>query len=253
MTPYREYPPHPALAPYVACYWSITASLPITNRILPDGCMDIIMADSLEVIGTMRQAIKVEMAVGQMGVGVRFKPEGASAFFRLPLHELTDDSLELRALWGRCADDLTGQVGEASTVYDKIAHLEAALLCRLHLLPSSNPTLQQAIAAVRQARGDITVTNLRQQLALSERQLERCFHQHTGLSPRQFARVTRFRHVVRLLHQPTLPLTDVAYRAGYYDQAHFIHDFKALAGLTPGDYRLEQQNVGFLQFPALTF
>src|SRR6185295_11969728 len=97
-------------------------------------------------------------------------------------------------------------------------------------------------------QGDISVTALRTDLSLSERQLERTFRQQTGLTPRQFARLTRFRQVVQLLHQPALTLTDVAYQAGYYDQAHFIHDFKAFAGLTPRDYRREQQDVGFLQF-----
>ncbi len=253
MTAYREYHPHPALAPYVACYWSITSPTPLINRVLPDGCTDIIVSDTVEVVGTMRQAILVPVHSQSITVGIRFKPGGGAAFFRLPLHELTDNTLGLSSLWGRCADQLAEQVAQALTASAKINRLEAFLLRRLDLLPSFNPTLQSAIAAVRQAHGDITVTTLRTNLFLSERQLERCFLQYTGLTPRQFARLTRFRQVVSLLQQSTLPLTDVAYRAGYYDQAHFIHDFKALAGLTPRDYRREQQDVGFLQFSALTF
>ena len=253
MTPYREYRPHPALVPYVACYWSITSPIPLINCVLPDGCTDIVVSDTVEVVGTMRQAILVPVDSQSITVGIRFKPGGGAAFFRLPLNELTDDTLDLRSLWGRCADELAEQIAQSSTARTKIAHLEAFLLCRLDLLPSFNPTLQSAIAAIRQAHGDITVTALRTNLSLSERQLERSFLQYTGLTPRQFARLTRFRQVVSLLHQPAIPLTDVAYHAGYYDQAHFIHDFKALAGLTPRDYRREQQDVGFLQFPALTF
>ncbi len=253
MIPYREYRPHPALAPYVACYWSITSPIPLVNRVLPDGCMDIVAGDSLVVVGTMRQAILVPVDSQSITVGIRFKPGGGAAFFRLPLQELTDDTLDLGFLWGRCADELAEQVTSASTVSAKITQLEAFLLRRLDLLPSFNPTLQSAVSAVRQAHGNITITALRTNLSLSERQLERGFLQYTGLTPRQFARLTRFRQVVSLLHQPALPLTDVAYHAGYYDQAHFIHDFKALAGLTPREYRREQGDVGFLQFPSLTF
>jgi transcriptional regulator GlxA family with amidase domain len=131
--------------------------------------------------------------------------------------------------------------------------LEAFLLRRLDQSPSLDQTVQSAIAAVRRAQGDISVTALRTDLSLSERQLERTFRQQTGLTPRQFTRLIRFRQVVHLLHQPTLSLTDVAYQAGYYDQAHFIHDFRAFAGLTPRDYRREQQDVGFLQSSTLTF
>ena len=253
MMPYREYSPHPALAPYVACYWSITSPTPLINRILPDGCTDIIIADTVEVVGTMRQAILIPVDSQSLTIGVRFKPGGGAAFFRFPLHELTDATLDLHQLWGRCADELAEQLAEVVRPQEKIIRLEMFLLQRLHLLPSFNPTLQSAIAAVRQVHGDITVTTLRTNLSLSERQLERCFLHATGLTPRQFTRLTRFRQVVHLLHQPALTLTDVAYRAGYYDQAHFIHDFKTLAGLTPRDYRREQQDVGFLQFPSLTF
>ena len=253
MTAYREYPPHPALAPYVACYWSITSPTPLINRILPDGCTDIIIADTVEVVGTMRQAILIPVDSQSLTIGVRFKPGGGAAFFRLPLHELTDATLDLHQLWGRCADELAEALAGVVRTQEKIIRLEMFLLQRLHLLPPFNPTLQSAIAAVRRVHGNISVTTLRTNLSLSERQLERCFLHSTGLTPRQFTRLTRFRQVVHLLHQPTLTLTDVAYRAGYYDQAHFIHDFKALAGTTPRDYRREQQDVGFLQFPVLTF
>ena len=252
ISPYREFQPHPALAPYVACYWGITSPLPLVNRVLPDGCTDIVVSDTLEVIGTMRQAVCVPVDAGSITIGVRFKPGGGAAFFRLPLHELTDSSLELRALWGRSAGELADQQAGAITLHDKIARLEACLLSRLDRLPALDTTLQTALTAVQDTRGAISITDLRTSLALSERQLERIFHHHTGLSPRQFVRLTRFRHGLALLRQPARSLTNVAHHAGYYDQAHFIHDFKALAGITPRDYRREQQDVGFLQFTALT-
>ncbi len=253
MTPYREYRPHPALAPYVACYWSITSPTTLINRVLPDSCTDILVGDTLEVVGAMRRAILVPVDSDSVSVGIRFKPGGGSAFFRLPLHEITDETLDLRALWGCSTDELTDRLTEVTTARDKLALVEAFLLRRFDGLPALDSTLQLAIDSVRRAHGDISVTTLRTDLSLSERQLERVFLQHIGISPRQFARTTRFRQVVPLLNQPALSLTDVAYRAGYYDQAHFIHDFKSLAGITPRDYRREQQNVGFLQFPSLTF
>jgi AraC-like DNA-binding protein len=253
ISPYREYIPHPALAPYVACYWSITAPMPLINRVLPDGCTDIVVSETIEAVGAMSQAIVLPVLTQSLTVGIRFKPGGGAAFFRLPLHELTDVTLDLRNLWGYTTRDLIDQLIEATTAHQKITLLEAFLLHRLDQLPSLDQTVQSAIAAVRRAQGDISVTTLRTDLALSERQLERTFRQQTGLTPRQFARLTRFRQVVHLLHQPALSLTDVAYRAGYYDQAHFIHDFRSFAGLTPRDYRREQQDVGFLQSSTLTF
>src|ERR1041385_5334960 len=115
MIPYREYPPHPALAPYVACYWSITSPTPLINRVLPDGCTDILVTDTLEVVGAMSQAIVIPVASQSVTVGIRFKPGGVSAFFRLPLHELTDATLDLRTLWGCATHDLADQLAEATT------------------------------------------------------------------------------------------------------------------------------------------
>ncbi len=142
MTAYREYPPHPALAPYVACYWSITSPTPILNRILPDGCVDIVLSDTVEVVGTMRQAILVPMDSQTITIGVRFKPGGGAAFFRLPLHEVTDDMLDLRSLWGRCADELAEQVAGAATVHLKVSDCKpfysAACTCCLPSTPLCN-------------------------------------------------------------------------------------------------------------------
>ncbi|MBI1281916.1 MAG: hypothetical protein GC179_27575 [Anaerolineaceae bacterium] len=78
MMPYREYHPHPALAPYVACYWSITSPKPLINRVLPDGCTDIVVSDTLQVVGTMRRAILVPVESQSVTVGIRFKPLGGA-------------------------------------------------------------------------------------------------------------------------------------------------------------------------------
>src|SRR5690349_5184283 len=172
MIPYREYPPHPALAPYVACYWSITSPAPLINRILPDGCTDIVVSDTIEAVGAMSQAILLPVPSQSLTIGIRFKPGAGSVFFRLPLHELTDVTLDLYTLWGHVTHDLTDQLAEATTAQQKITILEAFLLRRLDQSPALDQTVQSAIAAVRKAQGDISVTALRTDLSFSERQLE---------------------------------------------------------------------------------
>src|SRR5262245_22144411 len=128
MIPYREYPPHLALAPYVACYWSITSPAPLINRILPDGCTDIVVSDTIEAVGTMSQAIVLPVLNQSLTVGIRFKPGAGAVFFRLPLHELTDATLDIHNLWGNNTHDLTEQLAEATTAHQKITLLEAFLL-----------------------------------------------------------------------------------------------------------------------------
>lgn len=252
---YQEYAPHPALADYVQCYWSVAASsTPIINHVLPDGCVDVMFAitDSNcvgEVVGTMSSSIHVEVDTSTTSIGVRFKPGGALPFLRLPMHELTDGFLRLNDLWGVIGDHLTARIYEAPTIPAKITQLENALLQQVWCAPSMDTLTLNALHSIRRMNGRITVRELTSQVALSERQLERRFSQHTGLSPKMFARMIRFRTAAMMLQQqPQLPLQDLVFASGFYDQAHFIHDFKAFAGLTPTEYQAQQSDVGFLQY-----
>lgn len=252
---YREYSPHPALAPYVQCYWSIVSSShALINHVLPDGCVDVIFtmtADECvaEVVGTMQAAIHVPVDVLTTAIGVRFKPAGALPFLRLPMHELTDSTLHLNELWGTAGDHLAEYIHTAPTIAAKITQLENALLQQVICVPDLDVLTLDALHTIRHAKGHISVRSLTTHLALSERQLERRFSQQTGLSPKMFARMIRFRTAAMLLQQqPTRPLQDLVHEIGFYDQAHFIHDFKAFSGLTPTEYLAQQHNVGFLQY-----
>ncbi len=249
--------PHAALAPYVQCYWSIAPSArPFTNRVLPDGCLDILIAVdaagcAAKVVGTMQRAEVHAMSGLETFIGVRFKPGGAFPFLRLPLDEVTNGELALANLWGKQDAYLAQQVYEAGSISERITRLEATLLRRYALLPPVDTLISNALHLLRTHKGGVSVQEMVARLALSERQLERRFRQQTGLSPKLFARVTRFRAAVMALQRaPLLPLDDQAQEMGFYDQAHFIHDFKAFSGVTPTNYMAEWSNGGFLQYPA---
>ncbi|MEZ4669801.1 MAG: helix-turn-helix domain-containing protein [Anaerolineae bacterium] len=253
--PYVEIPPHPALTPYVQCFWRIAfANGVLVNRILPDGCTDIVFqfdrsTGSAEIIGTMQQAAVLPLECSSTFIGVRFKPGGAAPFLRLPLHELTNSTLELELLWGHQGRGLLEKLTNLPSLESKLNVLQAALLDRLRLLPEHDLPLLDALDNIYEWRGQINVAALVSSTGWSERHLERRFHQHVGLSPKAFIRVIRFRSAARLLQTVSpKPLAAVAYASGYTDQAHFIHDFKRFAGVTPGSFVAEQQRVGFLQY-----
>jgi len=83
--------------------------------------------------------------------------------------------------------------------------------------------------------------------------LERQFRAHVGLTPKQFLRTMRFQYLLKCIQQtPDTSLTRLAYETGYYDQAHFIHEFKQLAGITPTQYLTQTRllAINFMQLPA---
>ena len=90
---------------------------------------------------------------------------------------------------------------------------------------------------------------MRRATGASERTLERLFAERVGLSPKAFGRVARFRRAIeRLQHPPGGPYARIALQVGYADQAHFIREFKAFAGVTPAAFAREWAAVGFVQY-----
>jgi len=139
---YDETRPGPALIPYVQCYWTITASAApsLLNRVCPDGCADVIIdlgairtGSGLDdgrctyAVGTMQRASRVEVVGNVHLLGVRFRPGAAERFFRLPMHELTDQIIPLFDLWSG-AGALERSVQDAQSDAARIRQLEEALL-----------------------------------------------------------------------------------------------------------------------------
>lgn len=244
--------PSPALAPYVTCYWALTAdqSPPWKSRVLPDGSNDIILDLAAEpkasVVGAMRRADIVPL-VGRVDLlGVRFRPGRALPFLRVPLHELTDRQVALDTLWGNAAGSLADAV-RAVRPDQRVPVLERLLRDALHAPTADDDLVQRAVQLMRQTRGGIGVRAAAQALGVGERRLERAFDLAVGLSPKRFARVLRFLAAVREIgRQASKPGAALALDLGYADQPHFIREFKRLAGVTPAQYGAERR-VGFVQ------
>lgn len=255
---YAELPPDPRLAPWVECYWSIRAldARGAPNRVLPDGCADVILGVEGSprplVVGAMRSAAVYAMAGRVDLFGVRFRPGGALPFLGTPLMELTDRRIPLDDIWGAAA----ARVADGHAVRSlagRAAHLDGLLVERLRRHEAGrrrdDDLAVRAVALMRRARGSAGVGAVAAALGVGERRLERAFARGVGMSPRTFARVMRFRRVIRALGRGQPRWSALAFEAGYADQAHLIREFRALAGLTPARYVAERRGVGFVQYP----
>lgn len=260
---YREILPPPELADVVQCCWIqrgwfAPASAPTLARVLPDGCMDIIVSlgDAPQpldaspqssrafVVGTMtrRQIFVLEGRVDM--IAIRFRPGGARPFLSVPAHELVDLSAPLGALWGGRGSDLPERLREVGGDDARAALLFRELALRRSEGWDADPLVREAARLIGRSGGRISVEELRRALYVSERTLERRFKSEIGLSPKQAGRVARFRRAVNLLIEaPEASLGRVAHECGYYDQAHFIREFKSMSGLTPGQWRAERTGV----------
>lgn len=245
-------PPGDALAPYVECYWALTAhqAPPWRSRILPDGSNDVILDLSAEprafVVGVMRRADVVPLAGHVDLLGIRFRPGGALPFLRVALHELADRHVPLGDLWGASAGSLADAVA-AAPLADRVSVLERILLANRASPAPADDLIRRAVGLMRRTRGGIGMRAAAEALGVGERRLERAFDVAVGLSPKRFARVVRFLEAVREIgRRARSPGASLALAAGYADQPHFVREFKRLSGITPTQYAAERR-VGIVQ------
>lgn len=166
---------------------------------------------------------------------VFFNPGGAATFFRFPLHELFQQSVSLDHLMLRSElMVLEEQLCEAKKDTDRIAVMEHFLLNRKRQ-ETPDQLIMAAISLIYQYKGNIRIRDLATQLHTSHSPLEKRFRQLVGASPKKFASIVRF-HYLLSQHEKQDSLTGVAYEAGFYDQPHFIKEFKRFTGETPKEF-----------------
>ncbi len=174
---------------------------------------------------------------------VSFRPGGAYPFLHLPLSELHNGIVALDAIWGNLAAEIRERLYDAPTIKARFGLLERLLLARLSERPRGLNAVQYAVAEIARSRGELSIRILSEQIGISQKHLITQFKQLAGATPKELARIYRFRNVLFSLDS-MLPIdwSEVAYRTHYYDQSHFNKDFKAFTGHNPTDFlRLHRQ------------
>lgn len=262
---YRARVPAPPLADFLAVLWHFEGQPRphAKERLLPTGTMELIITqnedvtrvydrDTFACTGTMPGAILcgaydehfvIDTDEQTSVVGVHFRAGGAYPFFGVHGSELHNVHVPLEALWGETsARELRERVLAAPTTAAKFDVLEAVLLSRLRAGrlragPDRHPAIAWAVARFREVPHVATVREVAATTGLSSRRFIELFRREVGLAPKVFCRVCRFQEVVRRTAAGrTVRWADVAASCGYFDQPHFIHDFRAFAGISPSAY-----------------
>lgn len=236
--------PSPPLRPFVAHYTLCLGEGDVRRTfppliLFPDasGCLTFTLkGEELEGVmyGPSSRAVRVanDLGVCPLRFFVEFRPGGLSAFTGIPLWELTDlvipldwGERELNGLVQHCwrhKQDLDGFVEE----------VDRGLGARLR-----GDTSFAGLLA-RYTAGRQSPELLVGETGYSARHLGRLFRERCGLSPKGLQRILRVNAAARLIRGPgELSLTRLAQELGYFDQAHFIHEFRSVCGVTPGTYR----------------
>jgi AraC-like DNA-binding protein len=223
------------------------------ETVLPDGCVDFIFQTGETVLhltsGGQFVRQPLSFLIGQqkypllftspgktVTLGIRFYAYGAYPFLGFSLKEVANQTVDLETLFGKSILELAEKV---NMLPPRIAfrELELFLISKLPAVQDHALQIKPVTALLFQQKGAMDISELAYYSNLSVRTLERKFEETVGFSPKAFARIVRFDHIKdELILHPSLGLTDLAYRYGYFDQAHFIQDFKQFTGKTPSAF-----------------
>ena len=247
---YCEINPQPPLSSFVECFWTLESDVPSTQpeRILPDGCVELILNFGSQfsqhdvdkhrlqprsfLVGQMTGPILISPTGPVQLLGIRFHPGGTLPFLRLPLHEITDQVVDLGGLSSKLERELLIVTSHSPLLMEKVTAVEAFLTSQL-LRTKENSWLMMLSARIIDSGGVVSVDQLASDAGISSRQLERRFLREVGLGPKLLGRIIRFQQVFRAVEQCNSAWAEVAIACGYYDQAHLIRDFNQFARQTP--------------------
>jgi len=246
---YREVPPPADLRWAVECFWVAEGPAGGTERIVPDGCPELVIqlggpvraGDEGEelraqpralVVGQRSRALLVSPGSTFRTVAVRLRPSALGRVLHDDAHRLTDGWGSLEDLFGHEGRTLLARVEDAATETERCDLLARFLRRRLERARPDLPA-DGAVEAVRRARGRITVRALRAATGASERTLERAFLREVGLPARTLAAVLRVQAAL-LLRDAEPSWARLAAELDYVDQPHLTREFRRVSGLPPG-------------------
>jgi len=258
---YRTFLPHPLLRPYIVNYWSLSSDIaglaPEESCIVPDGNTSLMFIDEILyrrrpqqaqasrhlrqclLIGQKSQPVFYSFPPGQTieTFGVRFRPLGLDRFIKVPMHQLSDLTVEAERLFGPAINSLYQRLLEQKDLSSVRFFLDKFFLGRLERPTEKYGLAQQLVGQILRQKGQVKIADLTSRSAVSARQADRLFRHFLGLSPKHFARIIRFNHCIYEYNRKSFDkLTDLAYANGYFDQMHFIKEVKSFTLKTPGHF-----------------
>lgn len=232
---YRELAPPTGLLPVVACLWEHDVPSDHEQRIIPDGCVDLVRLDGeLVVVGADTGPV-VSRSGERSGAlpgaartsGIRLRPGAAGAVLGLPASEVRDQRVPLVDVW----PDVGPALADALSAADAAGRLD--LLARTVLRRKAERDGLVAAAAHRLGAPGSRISGVARDLGVSERHLHRRTVDAVGYGPKMLGRVARLRRLIGLSTGTTSPLAERAAAAGYASQAHMSDEVRRLTGLTP--------------------
>lgn len=254
---YYTIAPPPRLAPYVRCFWvfegEASADRPYIYRGYADGCAEMVFHyrsdfDTLLHDGTTEKGwaaglqaqtrhVSRNITFSDFGIfGCYLYPYAIPRIFGIAANELTNQMPDVHSIFGADGRELEERIIAAAGNSERVSILSTFLESRLGRESRDLPDVVRSVNHIIETRGMTDIASLAKTYAMSRRSFERKFKEFAGFSPKLYSRIARFQNALKHFGGAHQSLTDIAYDCGYYDQSHFINDFREFSGYNPGAY-----------------
>lgn len=261
---YREFKPGDLLRPYVKCFYAYesTSEVSFDDYVFPSGCVEAIFnlgpgkwkvgggkyfvtTPPVELWGQITAPFAVRSVGRNTMLGIRFFPHGASRFLKGNLDVLNNSVVDFRDFLDE-AKELHARLLDTADWSVRICLVEDLLLKSMIEANHRNNRLavvNDVMEEMKQEHFFDNIDNVASRYGITSRYLQKLFLQYTGLTPKLYQKINRFQNSLRRVTEMNSSLTDIAYDCGYFDQSHFIREFKSFTGYTPSAYAVEKSPI----------
>ncbi len=255
--------PDPRLRGHVLCYWLVEEAPPRPRErfahgedlLIPDGYSEIVFNRDTTgferwrlgarergvhmrgsyLIGGRSHSVATHASAAVKLAGVKLESRFLRALIGCPLHEFRDATLSLRDLGDAGLLELEEKIAVAGATSAVASLLDGFLLQAMRRLRSESSAADALLRKIHRDRGTTSIMQWARDARVDSRNLERSFCSATGMTPKQYARVIRFKRAYSALLAPDTPRRSLsAALDGFYDQSHFNREFRLFTGMAPG-------------------
>jgi AraC-like DNA-binding protein len=200
---------------------------------------------ALSLLGQHTHAVSVQQVFPCRAAAIKFSPYGCHALFGVNMASIQDSYLDISYIDNRPTPledtSLIDRLRQAKNVV-QIKLLFDEWLLQQPIREKQVRRVARIVEMIENNRGSLSIDHVLKQFSISERTLQRLFSKVVGLNPKLFIRIVRYNHVLTGLDGESNSLQDLIYRAGYFDQSHFIKDFLQFTHCNPSAFPHEESN-----------
>jgi len=262
---YTEIKPVKSLEEYIKCYYlyESESDVPFTDKAFATGCVEImfnlgggkwqtevagnfITTPSVELWGQIIQPLTFKSLGKNIMFGIRFFPHTLSCFLNENIEQFNNRVSDFRDVMDSSVGVLHSRLLETSSLKRRIEIANNFLLQRLSLSGKQRDRVHLIGGIIKELKEDDffdNIENVASRYGITSRYLQKLFLQYTGLTPKLFSKINRFQNSLLLVSKQNESLTSIAYECGYFDQSHFIREFKSFTGHTPSNFNSENSSA----------